>query len=55
MLLARSEDFRLVIDADLVNLGRRTFAVAADSVRHETDLQVIQVDPQKVKLAVKKE
>ena len=55
MLLARSEDFRLVIDADLVNLGRRTFAVAADSVRHETDLQVIQVDPPKVKLAVKKE
>ena len=55
MLLARSEDFRLVIDADLVSLGRRTFAVAADAVRHETDLQVIKVDPPKVRLAVTKE
>ena len=55
LLLARTGDFRLVIDADLVKLGRRTFAVSADSVRHETDLQVVGVKPQKVRLAVREE
>ena len=54
VLLARTANFQLVIDADLVRLGRRTFAVTAESVRHETDLQVVDVEPQKVRLAVRK-
>ena len=52
MLLARTEDFRLVIDAKLVSLGRRTFQVAPESVRHATDLEVVGVEPRKVRLVV---
>ena len=53
MLLTRAEDFRLVIDAKLVSLGRRTFQVAPESVRHATDLEVVEVEPRKVRLAVR--
>ena len=54
MLLARNEDFRLIVDAGLVALGRRTFAVTPELVRHETDLVVVGVQPEKVKLSVRK-
>ena len=55
LLTASAEDFRLLIDAELVALGRRTFEVSAASVRHETDLEVVGVRPGKVRLAVRKE
>lgn len=54
MLLARNEDFRLVIDASLVALGRRTFAITPELLRHETDLAVVEVRPKKVILSVHK-
>ena len=54
MLLARNEDFRLIVDAGLVALGRRTFAVTPELVRHETDLVIVGVQPEKVKLSVRK-
>ena len=54
MLLASNEDFEVVIDADLVRLQRRTFAVSTQSVRHATELEVKSIKPDKVKLTVHK-
>ena len=51
LLVARTEDFQVVIDAQLVRLGRRTFDVR-EAVRHSTALQVRAVKPGKVRLAV---
>ena len=54
LLLASNADFQLVIDANLVRLGRRTFAVSAQSVRHATGLEVKSIKPDKVKLTVQR-
>ena len=54
MFLASNADFKVVIDANLVRLGRRTFEVSAQSVRHATGLEVKSVKPDKVKLTVRK-
>ena len=54
MFLASNADFQVVIDADLVRLGRRTFEVSAQSVRHATGLEVKSIKPDKVKLTVQK-
>ncbi|MDE2734319.1 MAG: diadenylate cyclase [Gemmatimonadota bacterium] len=54
MFLASNADFEVVIDANLVRLGRRTFEVSAQSVRHATGLEVKSVKPDKVKLTVQK-
>ena len=52
LLLASNADFEVVIDANLVRLGRRTFEVSAQSVRHATGLEVTGLKPEKVKLTV---
>lgn len=52
MLLASNADFAVVIDANLVKFGRRTFAVSPQSVRHATGLEVKSITPEKVKLTV---
>ena len=52
MFLASNADFQFVIDANLVRLGRRTFEVSAQSVRHATGLRVTSIKPDKVKLTV---
>ena len=54
LLLAQAADFQLQIDALLVKLGRRTFAVSPDAVRHPTDLEVVGVKPGKVRLSVRR-
>ena len=54
MFLASNADFQIVIDANLVRLGRRTFEVSAQSVRHATGLKIISIKPDKVKLTVQK-
>ena len=54
MFLASNADFQVVIDANLVRLGRRTFEVSAQSVRHATGLEVKSIKPDKVKLTVQK-
>ena len=54
MFLASNADFEVVIDANLVRLGRRTFEVSAQSVRHATGLEVKSIKPDKVKLTVQK-
>ena len=52
MLLASNADFEVVIDANLVKFGRRTFEVSPQSVRHATGLEVKSITPEKVKLTV---
>ncbi len=52
LLLAQTADFEVVINALLVELGRRTFTVSGDAVRHTTDLEVIAVEPEKVRISV---
>ena len=54
LFLASNADFQVVIDAKLVEWGRRTFEVSAQSVRHATDLEVKSVKPEKVRLTVHK-
>ena len=52
MFLASNADFQIVIDANLVQLQRRTFEVSAQSVRHATGLKITSIKPNKVKLTV---
>ncbi len=54
-LLAPVNDFRLVIDAAYVRFGRRTFEFGVESITHGTDLTVVNVEPRKVRLDVRKE
>ena len=54
MFLASNADFQVVIDANLVRLGRRTFKVSVQSVRHATGLQITSIKPDEVKLTVQK-
>ena len=54
LFLASNADFQVVIDAKLVEWGRRTFEVSAQSVRHATGLEVKSVKPEKVRLTVHK-
>ena len=54
LLLARAADFQLHIDAALVKLGRRTFAVSGAAVHHTTNLEILTVQPGKVRLSVRK-
>ena len=55
LLLAPKDAFRLVIDAGYVGIGRRTFEFGVESIRHGTDLAVVNVAPRKVRLDVRKE
>ena len=53
LLLARAADFQLNIDASLVKLGRRTFAVSHTAVHHNTGLNILEVYPKKVRISVR--
>lgn len=55
ILLAPVDDFQLVIDASYVRFGRRTFEFGTESVRHGTDLKVVNVVPRKVRLDIRRE
>ena len=55
LLLAPADDFRLVIDANYVKFGRRTFEFGIESIRHGTDLTIVNVAPRRVRLDVRKE
>ena len=44
-----------MIDAGYVRFGRRTFEFGVESIRHGTDLAVVNVEPRKVRLDVRKE
>ena len=54
LLLASPEDFHLEVgNTSLVRLKRRTFAISRDDVRHPTALEILGVNPQKVRLTVR--
>jgi hypothetical protein len=55
MLLAADANFSLVIDAGLARLGRRTFSVQREQVQHGTELKILTLSPQKVRLSLTKE
>ncbi len=55
LLLARAADFEVVVDAGMVKAGRRTFTVPREAVRHSTDLEIVAVRPDKVRLEVRKD
>lgn len=54
LLLSQTDDFQVVVDALLVKLGRRTFAIPAEAIRHPADLKIISIDPEKIRLSVRK-
>ncbi len=54
LLLATETDFSLTIDADLARLGRRTFAIGREHVRHQTGLKILALSPDKVRLSLRK-
>jgi uncharacterized protein (TIGR00159 family) len=54
LLLSQAADFEAVVDAPLVELGRRTFSISRDAIRHPTGLRVLAVSPEKVRLHVRR-
>jgi len=53
-LLAGSNQFEIHIDALLVQLGRRTFQITPDLVKHPDNLHFVSADPSKVRLDIQK-
>jgi diadenylate cyclase len=53
LLLARADEIQVVVDAVLVELGRRTFSISSAHVRHDTELKIVGVEPEKVRLAIR--
>lgn len=51
-VMAPDADFQIHVDADLVDQGRRTFAVEAEQVAHPPELRVVSVEPIKVRLSI---
>ncbi|MEW6752738.1 MAG: diadenylate cyclase [Candidatus Latescibacterota bacterium] len=52
LLLAQAGRVQVVIDAALVKQDRRTFEVTSSNVRHPPNLQVVSLEPERVRLAV---
>lgn len=54
-LLLEDDGFRVRLDAVLVQLGRRTFAISPASVEHPEGIRILDVDPERVRLSVQEE
>jgi YbbR domain-containing protein len=54
LLLSQTDDFQIVVDALLVKLGRRTFTISPETVHHPADLKIISIDPEKIRISVRK-
>jgi diadenylate cyclase len=54
LLLSQTDDFQVVVDALLVKLGRRTFAISPEAVHHPGDLEITSIDPEKIRISVRK-
>jgi len=54
LLLSQTDDFQIVVDALLVKLGRRTFTISPEAVHHPADLKIISIDPEKIRISVRK-
>jgi DNA integrity scanning protein DisA with diadenylate cyclase activity len=52
LALAPSEGFQVRVDGDLVDQGRRTFAIEEEQVEHPPELRVVAIEPEKIRLRV---
>ena len=53
--LTAPDDLEVRVDALLAQLGRRTFEISPDQVLHSASIDVVEVDPQQVKLSLRRE
>ena len=53
--LTAPDDLEVRVDALLAQLGRRTFEISADQVQHSASIDVIDVQPTRVKLSLRRE
>jgi uncharacterized protein (TIGR00159 family) len=53
--LTAPDDLEVRVDALLAQLGRRTFEISADQVHHSGSIDVIDVQPSRVKLSLRRE
>jgi len=52
LVMAPAEDFQVRVDGELVELGRRTFAVDAGHVAHPPELEIVGMEPVQVRLSI---
>jgi uncharacterized protein (TIGR00159 family) len=52
IVMAPAEEFHVRVDGDLVELGRRTFAIDEDQVEHPPELRIVGMESVKVKLEI---
>lgn len=52
LALAPTDEFEVVVDADLVNQGRRTFSVGEGHVAHPDSLRIVGLEPIKIRLNI---
>ncbi len=52
LALAPTDEFEVVVDADLVDQGRRTFSVGEDHVAHPDSLRIVGLEPIKIRLNI---
>jgi hypothetical protein len=52
LVLAPTDEFEVVVDADLVDQGRRTFSVGEDHVAHPESLRIVGLEPIKIRLNI---
>ena len=52
LVMAGSEELHVRVDGELVENGRRTFAIEANQVEHPPELRVVGIDPVKIRLEV---
>jgi hypothetical protein len=53
--LSRSSSFRITVDAALARLGRRTFTIRAQDVQYPDGLELLEIQPSKIRLTIKEE
>jgi uncharacterized protein (TIGR00159 family) len=53
--LSRSRTFQITIDAALARLGRRTFAIRAQDVQYPDGLELLEIQPSKIRLKIQDE
>lgn len=52
LVTAPAEAFQVRVDGDLIDQGRRTFAIDASQVAHPPELRVVAIEPVKIRLSI---
>lgn len=52
LVMARGDSLQIRIDGDLARLGRRTFAIDEAQIEHPPELEVVGIQPAKIRLAL---